>query len=282
MNVKRKNNNTYQIIPQNNSKCVWMEAGIVSYKICDRNFECESCPLDIGLRGEKDIHQKFSDFEKQQTEEFDLSQQQRESMLDCSCEGLLKFKWDEHCFVHPGHSWIKILNKSQVKIGIDDIVATALGCIDEVILPIPSEIIKRGASCGQVIQFEHIFSIVSPVSGQVVEINKELTKFPNRLTLDPLNKGWMIIIKPYNLKQDIKFCRSGDALMSWYLKELKWFEGILAKGFNQQRENIGNILTKSGEISRNLRNYLPKDHYRQLIISLLGVPESNRGESEEF
>lgn len=282
MNIKRKNNNTYQIIPQNSSKCVWMEAGIVSYKICDRNFECETCPLDIGLRGEKDIYQKFPDVDKRQTRKSDCSQQQRKLKLDSPSEWLLKFKFDEHHFVHPGHSWIKILNKDQVKIGIDDIVAIALGYIDEVILPIPGEMIKRGVSCGQVIQFEHIFSIISPVSGQILEINEELAKFPNRLTLDPLNKGWMIVIKHDNLKQDIKFCRTGDALMAWYLKEFKWFESLLAKGFDQQRENMGNTLTERGEISRNLRNYLPKDHYRQMIISLLGLPESNSSRSEEF
>jgi glycine cleavage system H protein len=259
-----------------------MEAGIVSYKICDRNFECETCPLDIGLRGEKDSHQKFPDWEKLSLNEFDEPQLQHNSRLDSSCERLLKFKLDEHRFVHPGHSWIKILNKNQVKIGIDDIVATALGGIDEIILPLPGEKVKRGSSCGQVIQFEHIFSIVSPVSGQVVKVNEDLMNFPNQLTLGPLSKGWMMVIKPDNLEYDLKFCRSGDTLMSWYLKEFKWFESQLAKGFNHECENVGITLTDGGEISRNLRNHLPKDRYRQMIISLLGLPDSSGNRSEDF
>jgi glycine cleavage system H protein len=282
MNVKRKNNNAYQIIPQSDRKCVWMEAGIVSYKICDRNFECETCPLDFGLRGEKDIHQKFPNIETRPSNESDKSLPQCNFRLDSSCERLLKFKLDNHCFVHAGHSWIKILNKNQAKIGIDDIVATALGSIDEVILPLTGEKINRGSSCAQVLQFEHIFSIVSPVSGQVVEINNELTNFPNRLILDPLNKGWMMVIKPDDLERDLKLCRSGDALMSWYLKEFKWFECHLAKGFNHECENVGITLTDGGEISRNLRNHLPKDQYREMIISLLGLPDSSGSRSEEL
>ncbi len=281
MNAERKDKNTYQIIPQNDRKCVWMEAGIVSYKICDLNFECETCPLDIGLRGAKDSHQKIPCSEKLSPNESDRPQPQRDSRLESCCERLLKFKLDEHRFVNPGHSWIKILNKNQVKIGIDDIVATALGSIDEIILPLPGETVKRSASCGQLLQFENIFSIVSPISGRVVEINNELAKFPNQLTLDPLNKGWMMVIEPDELEHDLKHCRSGDALMCWYLKEFKWFECHLAKGFSQHCEHVGVTLTDGGEISRNLRNHLPKDHYRQMIISLLGLPDSS-GRSEDL
>jgi glycine cleavage system H protein len=276
MNVKQNENKTFQIVPQNSNKCVWMEAGIVSYKICDRNLECESCPLDLGLRGKKDIHQKFPDIEIQQTGESDIPQQRRTSRQDSSLDRFIKLNQDKKRYVYPGHSWIEVLNQNQVKIGIDDIVATALGAIDEVILPLPGEKIIRGTSCGQVIQFEHIFSIVSPVSGQVIKINKELAAFPNELTLDPLNKGWMMIIKPDNLEQDLKYCRTGDALVFWYLKEFKWFESNLSRSFHQDNQNIGITLTDGGEISRNLRNHLPTDQYRRLILNLLGLPDSDK------
>ena len=282
MNAKRNEHKAFQIVPQNSNKCVWMEAGIVSYKICDRNFECETCPLDLGLRGEKNNGLNHSDDQIQRFVESNTKKNSPPPKSVSSYERLLKFKLDEQRYVNAGHSWIKVLNQNQVRIGIDDIVATAFGAIDEVILPLPGEKVKRGASCGQVIQFEHIFSIVSPVSGRIIEINDELTKFPNQLTLDPLNKGWMMVIRPDNLEQDLKLCRSGDALMSWYLKEFKWFEYHLAKGFNQQCEQVGITLTDGGEISRNLRNHLPKDQYRQMIISLLGLPDSSGSRPEEF
>jgi hypothetical protein len=31
--------------------CVWMSAGLVSFKLCDREGECESCPFDRAMRG---------------------------------------------------------------------------------------------------------------------------------------------------------------------------------------------------------------------------------------
>jgi hypothetical protein len=31
--------------------CVWMSAGLVAYKLCDRGFECDGCPFDQAMRG---------------------------------------------------------------------------------------------------------------------------------------------------------------------------------------------------------------------------------------
>ena len=31
--------------------CVWMDAGVLAYKLCDRGFDCSHCPLDAALRG---------------------------------------------------------------------------------------------------------------------------------------------------------------------------------------------------------------------------------------
>jgi hypothetical protein len=28
-------------------KCIWMSSGIIEYKLCDKNFDCENCPVDI-------------------------------------------------------------------------------------------------------------------------------------------------------------------------------------------------------------------------------------------
>jgi len=40
---------THDALPE--KACVWMEAGVLKYWLCDRAFECEHCPLDQALRG---------------------------------------------------------------------------------------------------------------------------------------------------------------------------------------------------------------------------------------
>jgi glycine cleavage system H lipoate-binding protein len=39
-----------KIVPPGKKKCVWMEAGVVSYKICDNNYDCPTCVYDQAMQ----------------------------------------------------------------------------------------------------------------------------------------------------------------------------------------------------------------------------------------
>lgn len=39
-----------KIVPPGKKKCVWMEAGVVSYKLCDNNYDCSTCVYDQGMQ----------------------------------------------------------------------------------------------------------------------------------------------------------------------------------------------------------------------------------------
>ena len=44
-----KKRESMKIVPPGKKKCVWMEAGVVSYKLCDHNFDCPTCVYDHGM-----------------------------------------------------------------------------------------------------------------------------------------------------------------------------------------------------------------------------------------
>ncbi len=44
-----KKNKSMKIIPPGKKKCVWMEAGVVSFKLCDNNFDCSTCVYDQAM-----------------------------------------------------------------------------------------------------------------------------------------------------------------------------------------------------------------------------------------
>ncbi len=39
-----------KIVPPGKKKCIWMEAGVVSYKLCDNNYDCSTCVYDQGMQ----------------------------------------------------------------------------------------------------------------------------------------------------------------------------------------------------------------------------------------
>jgi hypothetical protein len=39
-----------ELLPQGALPCVWMAAGLVAYKLCDRDLDCDGCPFDRAFR----------------------------------------------------------------------------------------------------------------------------------------------------------------------------------------------------------------------------------------
>ncbi|MBC8419667.1 MAG: glycine cleavage system protein H [Desulfobacterales bacterium] len=46
----KTNRESMKIVPPGKKKCVWMEAGVVSYKLCDNNFDCPTCVYDHAMQ----------------------------------------------------------------------------------------------------------------------------------------------------------------------------------------------------------------------------------------
>jgi glycine cleavage system H protein len=280
MHPKPKNNGRFSVIPEGEKRCVWMEAGVVAYKICDRNFDCENCPLDIGLRGISPDSGTKQTAQKQSSSSsinLDFKRQSNGGALRFSVlSGMNHFKGGDDRYFHPKHTWIQPESSERICVGIDSIVATVLGSIDAISLPIPGQQIRRGESCCQVIQGSRAFSILSPVSGRIIEVNESLENFPDKVILDSLGKGWLFCVEPDDLEEDLKYCRGGDSVFPWYLKELQWLDSVLADNLQRRQKQLGQTMYDGGELSRNLRDLLPPDEYRQLVLSFIGKPNNHK------
>ena len=44
-----ESSSSYPVSPPE-QRCVWMSAGILTYQLCDRGFDCANCPLDKAMR----------------------------------------------------------------------------------------------------------------------------------------------------------------------------------------------------------------------------------------
>jgi hypothetical protein len=49
----RKKPEGFLVIPKSEHPCLWMMAGVMAYKLCEREYQCESCPLDMEMRHAK-------------------------------------------------------------------------------------------------------------------------------------------------------------------------------------------------------------------------------------
>ncbi len=91
------------------------------------------------------------------------------------------------------HEWLQV-SGSEGKVGITDYAQKQLGDIVYLDLPEPGKVIKAGQVLGTVESVKAVSEIFSPVSGEVVKVNKELAEKPEKVNAEP-HESWMVAIK---------------------------------------------------------------------------------------
>jgi glycine cleavage system H protein len=184
-----------------------MTTGLISYKLCNRDYECEVCPFDQALRSDENGEADF--------------QESEEDLMDGSFESESFGRINGSIFYHPDHCWVKVENPEKVRIGIDDLLTQLITNVKVVILPQAGSFIGQGKCCAHIIQEDYILPVISPLSGSIQTINHRLEKEPELITNAPRGDGWLITIKPENLESDLKNLLFGRKALSWYQKEEK-------------------------------------------------------------
>ncbi len=95
------------------------------------------------------------------------------------------------------HEWLQI-DGDKGTVGITDYAQGELGDMVFIELPPVGKTVKQHESLGTVEAVKAVSDIYSPVSGSVIEVNKELEKTPELVNKDPYGKGWMVKIKITN------------------------------------------------------------------------------------
>ena len=101
---------------------------------------------------------------------------------------------------HKAHAWAK-LDGDVAAIGISDYAQKKLTNIVFIELPRVGETAKQGEQIATVESVKSVSAVISPLSGDVTEINNELMDSPEILNKDPYAKGWMIKIKVKDKKE---------------------------------------------------------------------------------
>lgn len=92
------------------------------------------------------------------------------------------------------HEWAKP-EDGQVRVGITDYAQGELGDIVYVELPAEGGEVKQGESFITVESVKAVSDVYAPVSGQVVEVNRELEEKPELVNQSPHERGWMALIE---------------------------------------------------------------------------------------
>jgi glycine cleavage system H lipoate-binding protein len=167
------------------------------------------------------------------------------------------FRVPEGLFYHQGHGWLRPEPGSIGVVGLDDFARKLIGKVDAVELPaVGSRLAQGEKGWSLVVDFERI-PMLSPVAGEVVEVNNEVLRSPEILRQDPYGKGWLLKVKSSGIASSTRNLLSEKLARAW-------MENALDKLHPIQGECLGPVLQDGGLPVEGIARILGGDKWADL------------------
>ena len=113
----------------------------------------------------------------------------------------MTYSFPEHLRYADTHEYVKEEN-GLIRLGVSEFAVDQLGDIVFVELAEEGTLLMQGDTFGTIESVKAVEEVYLPFSGKIIEKNQEVIDNPEILQNDPINDGWLILIKPesnYNL-----------------------------------------------------------------------------------
>lgn len=117
---------------------------------------------------------------------------------------------------HPGHAWARVESSDTVLVGMNDFAAQLLGSADSISLPKPGSKVKQGSLGWGFKADSRVIHMLSPVEGEVIEVNDAVANSPGAAFEDPYGSGWLFKVKSSNLTSNTKNMIPGAMVGDWF------------------------------------------------------------------
>lgn len=222
-------------------KCIWMTSGVIDYKLCDNNFDCENCPFDKVIRN--------LSYEK----ETQLSVIVNDA--NTIFNKLQSIKYDNNIIYLKNNLIAKEICANTFYLGINPILVSFLDNVNSMMIDecrknisVGQQIIKINGDWGS-------FSISSPINFLIYNIVGDPTD-------NPLKTGWFAIMG--SVHQDV---------LSSKLHQKEWDKlhskaiGAIAE-IKTQVPKVGDTMMDGGSQIKFLHQLVGNKKYIDILNSL--------------
>jgi glycine cleavage system H lipoate-binding protein len=168
------------------------------------------------------------------------------------------YQMPEGLFYHRGHTWARPIDADTVLVGLDDFARRLVGLPSSLRVPSRGDWLHQGGRAFAVKLDGKAADLVSPVEGEVVEVNRELLDKPAIAAEDPYGKGWVLRVKAPNLASNLRNLLSGRLARKWMEDSREALE-LRLMAFS------GSVLQDGGEPAADLGRHLPAGDWDRLV-----------------
>jgi glycine cleavage system H lipoate-binding protein len=244
--------------------CVWVTAGVLSYRLCDREYDCEHCALYHALQGggvdavaaagagaatpgpsaaEDPVGRYLAELGTGCTLHLDRAY---------SAEGL----------------WMESEQNGDVRIGLDDYTLRLLQPVDDVVLPRVGVWMQHRAPCAWVNRGRLAIALRSPVAGEVVAVHPKPALAPPRGD-DRAADRWWFRLRPHESVTAASGLYRNEALLSWFLGRVRSVHDHLNAVMRSSADpSVGPVLNDGGLPAGDLEVVLGRERFEALVGTL--------------
>jgi len=168
-----------------------------------------------------------------------------------------RFRVPEGLFYHQGHGWLRPEPGSVAVVGLDDFAQKLVGPVDSVELPSVGARLAQGDKGWSLVVGSAKIPMLSPVAGEVVEVNQEVLRSPEILREDPYGKGWLLKVKTPRIAANTRNLLSGKLARAW-------MENALDNLHPVRHEGLGPVMQDGGLPLEGLARVLGGEKWQDL------------------
>lgn len=235
--------------PAAGSPCIWMQAGVIDYWLCDRSFNCEACPLDRALRG------RFAD------------RSQRVPRAATPRSQSLRF--------HHSHLWLNPVSETEWKLGLDHHALHAFTDPATVSLPRAGRRIAKEDQLLSLLIDSDAMRWPSPVDLVVLERNDHWDDNAAHLRDLPDGDNWLLLVKLLN-GLDVSAWMAADDMEQACQQERATLQDLCMAATTSESD-IGETAADGGSLMRSPDQILPRKTYLAFLRGRWGLMPPDAG-----
>lgn len=226
-------------------KCRHMLSGRISYGLCSQGYNCARCPFD------------------QMIEDTGYLPNLTPAVTDI----VSGFRVARDHYFHYGHGWARVEYGGRVRVGIDDFAGRLLGPQDEIRMPTLGERIGQHEPHVVLKREGREAPALSPIEGIVVAVNPTVMADPAVAHADPYGDGWLMVIQPTSLKNNLKNLFFGKESVSWIDDEFFKLQRLVADTYGETMPHA--LAATGGEAVTDIFGEMPEVGWDRLVDTFL-------------
>lgn len=172
------------------------------------------------------------------------------------------FKLPAHLSYHPGHAWAMKETGRMTRIGLDDFAARLMGRLERIELPARGRWLRQGERAWTLVRGSHRFEMLSPIEGEVVDVNEEAVKDPSLAHRDPYGAGWLVAVNAPAVDANLKNLLRGRLAQRWLEESVGALHTQVSPGSELRLQDGGHAIP-------DILGEVPEQRWEKLVRELL-------------